>query len=168
MHGSARWPRFRPKVLNFRLAEDFMRWNVWAFVTAVAVASLGGWACNHADYMTGSGNGTGGGSGPTIGAFVTVGAGGANVFAPTAVTITHATAVVFYYDSGFHTADVDNGQNTGTCADYTIFEGAAAGTAVTQVFSTAGTFPYHCDIHGSCSSGCTGTCSGMAGTVVVQ
>jgi modification target Cys-rich repeat protein len=145
--------------------EVFMRWNVWAFVTVVAVASLGGWACNHTDYMTGAPGGGGGGS--SIGAFVTVGAGGSNVFAPTAVTITHGDSVVFYYNSGFHTADVDDGTNTGTCADYN-FESVAAGTAVTQVFSTAGTFPYHCDIHGSCTSGCVGPCSGMAGNVVVQ
>jgi plastocyanin len=153
------------------MAEVFMRWNVWAFVTVVAVASLGGWACNHTDYMTSGSGGSGGGSGPSIGAFVTVGAGGANVFSPTAVTITHGSSVVFYYASGFHTVDVDNGQNTGTCADYTIFESATAGTAVTQVFTTANAagFAFHCDIHGSCTSGtCVGPCSGMAGNVVVQ
>ncbi len=140
-----------------------MRWNVWAFVTMVAVGCLGGWACNHTDYTTGAP----GGGGSSIGAFVTVGSGG-NFFAPTAVTITHGDSVVFYNAGGFHTVNVDDGTNTGTCADYTNFESAAVGYAVTQVFTTAGTFPYHCDIHGSCTSGCIAPCSGMTGNVVVQ
>jgi plastocyanin len=146
-----------------------MRWNVWAFVTVVAVASLGGWACNHTDYMTGAPGGGGGGS--SIGAFVTVGAGGANAFAPTSVTITHGNSVVFYYNSGFHTVDVDNGQNTGTCADYN-FESSTLGDSVTQIFTTAGTFPVHCDIHSSCtgSSGtnCGVVCTNMTSQVIVQ
>ncbi len=145
-----------------------MRWNVWAFATVVAVTSLGGWACNHTDYMTGAPGGGGGGGGVTVGAFVTVGYGGANVFNPTAVTITHGESLVFYYASGFHTADVNDGTNTGTCHSYN-FESSTAGDAVTQVFTTAGTFPFYCEVHGSCSSGCLGgPCSGMTGNVVVQ
>jgi plastocyanin len=145
-----------------------MRWNVWVFVIAVAVASLGGWACNHTDYMTNANNGTGGGSTATNGAIVTVGFSGGITFAPSAVTILHGTPVTWYYASGFHTVDVDDGTGTSTCADYN-FESSAPGTMVVENFSTAGRYVYHCDVHSTCGgTQCSGPCTNMTGTVSVQ
>src|ERR1700679_1949422 len=100
-------------------------------------------------------------------AFVTVGGPGAgtagDVFNPTAVTITQGQSVEWIYSSGFHTVNVDNGTGTGTCSDYN-FEGVAAGTEFTQVFSVGGTFPFHCDVHSSCvppGAPCSIVCTGL-------
>src|ERR1700677_1573016 len=104
---------------------------------------------------------------------VTVTYGGSYNFVPNAITITHGQSVV--WDSSFninHSLYIDGFSGSATPV-------AGCGTPlldtisfpVTQVFSTPGTYNFHCENHSNCnnSSQC-GVCNGglgMAGSVVV-
>ncbi len=83
---------------------------------------------------------------------VMVGAGAANVFSPATVTIQAGQSVTWNWVSGFHSVVSDSTPKA--FADST----AQASGQFTAKLATAGSFPYHCGIHGAM----------MTGTVVVQ
>jgi plastocyanin len=73
-------------------------------------------------------------------------------FSPLTLTVSKGTTVTWSnHDPNAHTATSDNGTwNTGNIA---------GGNSATQLFSTAGTYHYHCTYHQS---------MGMVGTIIVQ
>jgi plastocyanin len=73
-------------------------------------------------------------------------------FSPATLTVTHGTTVTWSnHDSNVHTSTSDNAVwNTGNIA---------GGSSATQLFSTAGTYHYHCIYHQA---------MGMTGTIIVQ
>jgi plastocyanin len=109
----------------------------------------------------------------TSGIAVTVTYGGSYNFVPSSITITHGQSVV--WDSSFninHTLYIDGFSGSATPV-------AGCGTAllntisfpVTQVFSTPGTYNFHCGNHSGCNSSQCGVCTGgfgMIGSVVVN
>ena len=83
---------------------------------------------------------------------VTVGAGAANSFTPSTVTIQAGQSVTWNWVSGFHSVVSDSMPKA-----FADSPGQASGQ-YTVMFATAGTYPYHCGIHGAM----------MTGTIVVQ
>ena len=83
---------------------------------------------------------------------VTVGAGAANSFTPSTVTIQAGQSVTWNWVSGFHSVVSDSMPKA--FAD----SPAQAAGQFTVMFATPGTYPYHCGIHGAM----------MTGTIVVQ
>lgn len=83
---------------------------------------------------------------------VEVGAGAANAFAPSTVMIQAGQSVTWNWVSGFHSVVSDS-----TPKAFADSPAQAAGQ-FTVMFATAGTYPYHCGIHGAM----------MSGTVLVQ
>ena len=83
---------------------------------------------------------------------VMVGPGGANVFSPATVTIQAGQSVTWDWVTGTHSIVSDD-----TPAAFTPSSPQAAGQ-YTVTFPTAGTYGYHCGVHGSM----------MTGTVLVQ
>ncbi|HEX9101678.1 MAG TPA: plastocyanin/azurin family copper-binding protein [Polyangia bacterium] len=83
---------------------------------------------------------------------VQVGAGAANAFTPSTVTIRAGQSVTWNWVTGFHSVISDSAPKA--FAD----SPAQASGQFTATFATAGTYPYHCGIHGAM----------MSGTVVVQ
>jgi len=83
---------------------------------------------------------------------VMVGAGAANAFSPSTVTIQAGQSVTWNWVSGFHSVVSDSTPKA--------FADSAAQSAgqFTVMFATPGTYPYHCGIHGTM----------MTGTIVVQ
>ena len=141
-----------------------MRWSFWPFAAFLIVVLAGGWACDH-KLPPGTPMGS-----AADGAIVTVGFGGNDVFQPSAVTILSGTAVTWYYSSGPHTVNVDDGTGSNTCADFD-FTSSAPGTQVVENFSTPGLYPFHCDVHSTCPSStpiCDEVCTTMTGTVSVR
>jgi plastocyanin len=102
----------------------------------------------------------------------TVGAVG-NAFSPNTMTITHGQAVVFNSTlSGAHTVYVD-----GFSGDPTPVAGCGTPIVntttfpVTVIFSTAGTYDFHCANHSGCNNAQCGICLGgfnMVGSVTVN
>jgi plastocyanin len=93
--------------------------------------------------------------GPVVGATVTVGPGGSTSFLPVTVTVKKGQAVTWTWDEGAHSVT----SGAGCKGDGTFDSGQkTAPFSFTQVFDTAGSFPYFCTPH--CAAG-------MAGTVVV-
>ena len=88
----------------------------------------------------------------TTAGVVTVGAGAANSFSPSTVTIRAGQGVTWSWVTGFHSVVSDS-----TPKAFADSPAQASGQYVVM-FPTAGTFPYHCGIHGAM----------MSGTVVVQ
>lgn len=88
----------------------------------------------------------------TAAAIVTVGPGGGNAFAPSTVTIRAGESVTWNWVTGTHSV-VSND----TPAAFTASPVQSAGQ-FTVTFPVAGTFGYHCGVHGSM----------MTGTVVVH
>jgi plastocyanin len=86
----------------------------------------------------------------TSAAVVVVGPGGLNVFSPATVTIAAGESVTWDWVSGFHSIVSDT-------QAFASSPGQASGQ-YTVMFPMAGTFPYHCGVHGAM----------MTGTVVVQ
>jgi len=74
-----------------------------------------------------------------------------NFFSPASITVTPGTTVAWQWASGAvdHNVTFDDGEHSPTQSSGTF----------ARTFSTAGTFPYHCTIHGSL---------GMTGTVTVS
>lgn len=88
----------------------------------------------------------------TSAAVVAVGPGGANVFSPATVTIHAGERVTWDWVTGTHSIESDD-----TPPAFPASSPQSAGQyAVT--FSTAGTYGYHCGVHGTM----------MTGTVLVQ
>jgi len=83
---------------------------------------------------------------------VTVGAGAANAFTPSTVTIQAGQSVTWNWVSGFHSVVSDSMPKAWADSP------AQASGQFTVMFATAGTYPYHCGIHGTL----------MSGTIVVQ
>jgi plastocyanin len=83
---------------------------------------------------------------------VMVGAGNANSFSPATVTIQAGQSVTWSWVSGFHSVVSDS-----TPKAFADSAQQASGQ-FTVKFPTAGSFPYHCGIHGAM----------MTGTIVVQ
>jgi plastocyanin len=111
-------------------------------------------------------------SGTPVVIAATVGAVG-DTFSPNTMTITHGQAVVFNSTlSGAHTVYVD-----GFSGDPTPVVGCGTPIVntttfpVTVIFSTTGTYDFHCANHSNCSSSQCGICNGgigMAGSVTVN
>jgi plastocyanin len=72
-----------------------------------------------------------------------------NSFDPSSLEVTQGTSVVWAWSSGgvTHNVTFDDGEQSGNRADGTY----------TRTFATAGTYPYHCTIHGSATSGMRGS-----------
>ena len=83
---------------------------------------------------------------------VNVGAGEANVFSPATVTINAGQSVTWNWVSGLHSVVSDSDPKA--FAD----SPTQASGQFTATFPSAGSYPYHCGIHGKM----------MTGTVVVQ
>jgi len=121
-----------------------MRSGVLMTAAAIVVAA----ACNNSTY--GGGGGPGGGGRSTT---ITV---GNNVFSPTPDTVAPGQ-VTFSWStpSNGHTVTWDSGPGTLPSSTSTMTSGTYVATLV------AGTYQYHCAIHG-------GPGTGMRGTIVVQ
>jgi len=119
-----------------------LRLAVIAVIAATASFLAG---CGGGGYggSTGPGGGGGGGGNNTV----TV---SNNVFTPNTTTVTAGTAVTWQWSSGgiTHNVTFDDGQKSGD----------RSSGAYTRTFAAAGTYPYHCTIHGP----------SMSGSVVVQ
>ena len=89
-------------------------------------------------------------------ATVSVGAGGLNIFSPAQVTINVGDMVTWQWSSGFHTIQ----SNTGAWA---TANSDASNPTFSHIFTTPGTYPYFCTIHGSSMSG-TITVQSVSGT----
>ena len=88
----------------------------------------------------------------TAAGVVMVGAGDANAFSPATVTIQAGQSVTWTWVSGFHSVVSDS-------TPQAFADSPAQSTGqFTATFPTAGSYPYHCGIHGTM----------MTGTIVVQ
>lgn len=132
---------------------------------------------NYSPTSSGYGGGYGGGGGtpapssvytltviPNSGSYRYSTNGSAPLSAP--LTITHGQSITWdSSNGGIHPLYLDNGS---TC----IVSSPQPSYPYTYMFSTAGTYNFHCGNHGSCSPSnttCPGaTCTGMYGTIVVQ
>ena len=81
-----------------------------------------------------------------------VGAGAKNAFSPSTVTIQAGQGVTWNWVTGFHSVISDSAPKA-----FADSPAQSSGQFVVM-FPTAGTFPYHCGIHGAM----------MSGTIVVQ
>ncbi|HYJ32530.1 MAG TPA: cupredoxin domain-containing protein [Candidatus Binatia bacterium] len=89
-----------------------------------------------------------GGGGPADVTIQIVGFNGANSYAPDTATVAKGQTVSWHNaDATAHTATANNGTAFGTG---TLAPGA---TSAAAAMNTAGTFPYHCLIHGTTMSG---------------
>ncbi|HET9004824.1 MAG TPA: plastocyanin/azurin family copper-binding protein [Gemmatimonadaceae bacterium] len=110
---------------------------------------------------SGGTGGNGGGTGGSASADITV---QNNQFAPSATTVAPGTTVTWTWNSC--TGDGYGGQ---MCTDHSVVfdDGVRAGSGVqssgifASKFATAGSYSYHCSIHGTATSG-------MRGTITVQ
>ena len=124
-------------------------WPVWLLLLAATSA----WAVDHHVTVGGTTNGGpyGGGGSPIL------------MFAPSNLTIAVGDTVTFTNAGGApHNVHADD--NSFRCAQGCDGQGGdgtpgAAAWSATITFDQAGTFPYHCDIHGS---------MGMTGSITVQ
>jgi plastocyanin len=85
-----------------------------------------------------------GGSGPPEGDVLVEN----NVFDPSSLQVAPGASVVWAWSSGgtTHNVTFDDGEASGNRSDGTY----------ERTFATAGTYPYHCTIHGSATSGMRG------------
>jgi plastocyanin len=132
-------------------------------IAAVLVASLAACGGGGADNTTGTGNGNGNGNGTGTGTGgCTAGDGTICVqgtsFSPVDITISKNGTATWTEVVGVHHIVFD-GPPPGATAIADI--GDFSQGSVNRTFVTAGTYPYHCTIHG-------GVGTGMHGTVVVQ
>ncbi|MFC5270640.1 T9SS type A sorting domain-containing protein [Adhaeribacter terreus] len=81
-------------------------------------------------------------------ATVTVGPGGSNSFAPQQVTINAGEMVTWQWESGTHNIHSDSSPQAWTEASST-----SGNPTFSHTFNMAGTYPYHCTIHGQSMSG---------------
>ena len=77
-----------------------------------------------------------------------------NDFDPASLQVAPGAAVVWAWSSGgvTHNVTFDDGEESGNKSDGTY----------QRTFPTAGTFPYHCTIHGSATSGMRGSVTVVA------
>jgi plastocyanin len=88
----------------------------------------------------------------TTAGVVMVGAGATNAFSPSTVTIQAGQGVTWNWVTGFHSVISDSSPKA-----FADSPQQGSGQFVVM-FPTAGTFPYHCGVHGAM----------MSGTIVVQ
>ena len=88
----------------------------------------------------------------TTAGVVMVGAGAKNAFSPSTVTIQAGQGVTWNWVTGFHSVISDSAPKA-----FADSPTQASGQFI-AMFPTAGTFPYHCGVHGTM----------MSGTIVVQ
>ena len=88
----------------------------------------------------------------TTAGVVTVGAGATNAFTPATLTIHPGESVTWNWVTGFHSVVSDS-----TPKAFGDSPAQASGQFI-ATFPSAGTYPYHCGIHGAM----------MTGTIVVQ
>ena len=85
---------------------------------------------------------------------------GNNSFSPATLTVTPGTTVTWTWDTCSQGSDPYGG-STKTCVNHSVTWDTPGGTAsptqsegnYTRAFATAGTFDYHCAIHGAAMSG---------------
>ena len=72
-----------------------------------------------------------------------------NDFDPSSLEVAQGASVVWAWSSGgvTHNVTFDDGEQSGNRSDGTY----------TRTFATAGSYPYHCTIHGSATSGMRGS-----------
>ena len=77
-----------------------------------------------------------------------------NDFDPSSLEVAQGASVVWAWSSGgvTHNVTFDDGEQSGNRSDGTY----------TRTFAAAGTFPYHCTIHGSATSGMRGSVTVVA------
>lgn len=88
-----------------------------------------------------------------------------NTFSPASLTVSAGTTVTWNWDTCSSSKDPYGGTST-TCVNHSVTWDTPGGTAsptqsegsYTRTFATAGTYDYHCAVHGTA----------MAGKVVVQ
>lgn len=125
-----------------------------AVLAAVVLLAAGG--CDREALDPAASDG-GSSSGPTT---VTITNSG-TTFTPSAVTIVANDTVIWDIAPG-HTLAYETTAGTQACsATFSSFP-------VTQTFTAAGTYYFHCTFHSSCTGTTCGACTGMAGQVVVQ
>jgi len=135
-----------------------MKRSVFAFCATIlfAAAACGGGGTTAPATNTGGnntgGNNTGGTGGNTTVPSNTVDATSTDTFTPSSLTVTVGTSVDFVFLSVGH--NVVFNAVAGRPAD---IPGTNSSVTISRTFSTAGTFPYQCTIHG-----------GMTGTIIVQ
>jgi plastocyanin len=122
--------------------------NILKVLAVASLAALAG--CGSSSTGPSYGNGNGGGCTPGSGTVCLV---AGNKFSPSQITVTAGSNVTFNNTSGT-THNVTFANTAGAPANVDDF---ASGTKVVA-FPTAGTFDYHCTIHGL----------SMSGVVVVQ
>lgn len=78
-----------------------------------------------------------------------------NVFDPSSLQVAPGASVVWAWSSGgtAHNVTFDDGEASGNRSDGTY----------ERTFATAGTYPYHCTLHGSATSGMRGVVTVTAG-----
>lgn len=119
-----------------------------AAVAALVAATSAAIACSSSSSTSpGGGGGGGGGHSTTIAASSTTtggsyGSGGNYYFSPTPDTVASGTSVTFTFGSVEHNVVFD----TGPTAIATI--PLATNTSVARTFAPAGTYTFHCTIHG--------------------
>ncbi len=97
----------------------------------------------------GTGGGGGGGGNTPPANTVWVGNGGGMIFTPSTLAVSAGTTVTFEFKSGTHNVVSGSGTPDGK---FSSGSPQTSGTW-TNRFSTAGTFPYYCEVHGSMMSG---------------
>ncbi len=133
-----------------------MKRSVFAFCATIlfAAAACGGGGTTAPTNANPGGSGNPGGNtgGNTTIPSNTVDATATDTFTPSSLTVTVGTSVDFVFQSVGH--NVVFNAVAGRPAD---IPGTNSSVTISRTFSTAGTFPYQCTIHG-----------GMTGTIIVQ
>lgn len=112
--------------------------------------------CGGSDYSNGTGTGPGTGPEPTCTPTATRVCMTASTFDPTTLTVSAGTRVTWQNGSSTgHTVTSNPGSGE------TFDESVGGNSSFSFTFNTAGTYGYHCRIHGSPTSG-------MHGTIIVQ
>ena len=80
-----------------------------------------------------------------------------NVFTPSTKSVTAGTTVQWAWNSCTETGGVYGGGGTCVAHDILFDDGATSGAkdqgTYSRTFATAGTYPYHCSVHGTAMSG---------------
>ena len=120
--------------------------RIWLAFAALMAVALGLWGCNKSDSNPyGSTSSNSSNTSPNTVTMMNI------AFNPGTQTVTRGTTVTWKNNDGIaHTSTSDTGAwDTGNIP---------AGGSTTTTFNSAGTFKYHCTIHGTA----------MSGTIVVQ
>jgi plastocyanin len=130
------------------------RGNVWIAVALISAAACGG-SASTAPAGNGNTNPAPGNTNPTVGGISVTN----NAFTPDAKTVAVGTSVQWAWDSC--SGDVYSGQ---TCVSHNVVfdDGTTSGLqsqgTFSRTFTVAGTYNYHCAVHGLA----------MKGTIIVQ